>query len=88
MLSGAPTPALGRGARYGLGVIVWSTPRGEAWGHEGFFPGYMSRLCYWPEHDVAIAVQVNTSEPAALPRPLAALCDELLGLVLETAEAK
>jgi hypothetical protein len=38
---------------------------------------------YWPEHDVAVAVQVNTSDFGALPRPLARLCDELLQCVLD-----
>lgn len=38
---------------------------------------------YWPEHDLAVAVQVNTSEFSALPRPLGRLCDELAGRLLD-----
>jgi len=83
MLAAQPAPELGRGVGYGLGVIVWQTPHGEALGHEGFFPGYMSAMRYWPTHDVAVAVQVNTSEAAALPGGLGALCDELCALVLD-----
>lgn len=82
MLAAQPAPELGRGVGYGLGVIVWQTPHGEAVGHEGFFPGYMSAMRYWPAHDVAVAVQVNTSEFAALPGGLGELCDELCALVL------
>lgn len=78
MLAGHPAPALGRNITYGLGAIAWDTPHGRAVGHEGFFPGYMSHMRYWPEHGVAVAVQVNTSEFAALPQPLGRLCDELL----------
>lgn len=82
MLSARPAPELGPGIGYGLGVIAWKTPQGEALGHEGFFPGYMSVMRYWPAHDVAVAVQVNTSESAALPGGLGELCDELCALVL------
>jgi D-alanyl-D-alanine carboxypeptidase len=82
MLAGLDAPELGRGTRYGLGAILWSTKRGPAWGHAGFFPGYMTELRFWPEHGIAMAVQVNTSEPQALPRPLGALCQELLAAAL------
>jgi D-alanyl-D-alanine carboxypeptidase len=82
MAKGLPARGLGPGTAYGLGAMVWSTPHGQAVGHEGFFPGYMSHVRYWPEHDVAIAVQVNTSDFSALPGPLGVLCDELLEVVL------
>ena len=54
-----------------------------AWGHEGFFPGCMSCMRYWPEHGVAVAVQVNTSEFPRLPKPLGKLCEALLVDALE-----
>ncbi len=74
---------LGPGMRYGLACEIGSTSHGEAWGHAGFFPGYLTEMRYWPEHRIAVAVQVNTSEYAALPHPLGALCEELLGVALE-----
>src|SRR5262249_49508992 len=58
MLDGKPTQGIGRDVRYGLGAMVWRTAHGVAVGHEGFFPGYMTCMRYWPEHDVAVAVQV------------------------------
>jgi D-alanyl-D-alanine carboxypeptidase len=76
---------LGPGTRYGLACEVWSTPHGEAWGHAGFFPGYLTEMRCWPEHRIAVAVQVNTSEYAWLPEPLGKLCGELLALALEPA---
>lgn len=82
MLAGHPAPELGRDVGYGLGAITWTTRHGPAVGHEGFFPGYLTCLRYWPEHDVALALQVNTSVFADLPRPLTRLSDELLALVL------
>ena len=30
------------------------------WGHGGFFPGYNSQMFYFPEHGVAVAMQINT----------------------------
>ena len=46
--------------RYGLGVSVGETPWGLAYGHSGTFPGYTSRILYFPEHQLGIAVQVNS----------------------------
>ena len=82
MLTGEEAPELGKGVRYGLGAILRTTEHGPAVGHSGFFPGYMSELRFWPEHGIAVAVQVNTSEFSALPRPLGALCGELLAAAL------
>jgi D-alanyl-D-alanine carboxypeptidase len=60
MLDGVPA-RLGPGVQYGLGVIMSPSPVGPAWGHSGFFPGYLTEMAYFPELDVAVAVQVNTS---------------------------
>ncbi len=47
------------GRRYGLGVYLWQTPLGEAWGHGGFFPGYRSTWIYLPARRIAVSVQAN-----------------------------
>jgi len=73
MLDARPAPQLGPGARYGLGCFAWSVEGGVAYGHSGFFPGYLTELRHFPEQGVTIALQVNTSDPSALPRSLAAL---------------
>ncbi len=65
MLEGVPA-RLGPNAQYGLGVIIRPSPLGESWGHSGFFPGYLAEAAYFPDHDVAVAVQVNTSDFGAL----------------------
>ena len=67
MLDGVPA-RLGPGSRYGLGVILTDTPAGPAQGHSGFFPGYLTEMAYFPELDVAVALQVNTSVGQALGR--------------------
>jgi len=67
MLDGVPA-RLGPGSRYGLGVILNQTPAGPSQGHSGFFPGYLTEMAYFPDLDVAVALQVNTSVGRALGR--------------------
>jgi D-alanyl-D-alanine carboxypeptidase len=70
VVDGVAAPMLGRETKYGLGVIIRKTPRGTAYGHSGFFPGYMTDMMYFPEHKIAVAVQVNTSVGRSLGKPL------------------
>ncbi len=53
----------GPDVRYGLGVTIRSTDLGTAYGHRGWTPGYLSIFEYYPEHDVAVALQVNALGP-------------------------
>ncbi len=61
LLDGVPA-RLGPNTEYGLGVIIRPTPLGPSWGHSGFFPGYLTELAYFPDHRMAVAVQVNSSD--------------------------
>jgi D-alanyl-D-alanine carboxypeptidase len=72
MLRGVPA-RLGPNAAYGLGVILRPTPLGASYGHSGFFPGYVTDMMYFPEHRLAVAVQVNTSAQGRAPRTAALL---------------
>ncbi|HVS17338.1 MAG TPA: serine hydrolase domain-containing protein [Planctomycetota bacterium] len=83
LLDAQPAPELGRDVGYGMAAIAWPGPGGAHVGHSGFFPGYLTEVRYWPEHDVAIAVQVNTSDARRLGRPISALAGALLELALE-----
>ncbi|MEP7272823.1 MAG: serine hydrolase domain-containing protein [Acidobacteriota bacterium] len=83
MLNGVPA-RLGPNARYGLGVIIRPTPFGPSYGHSGFFPGYMTEMMYFPDHKLAIAVQVNTSVPRTLGRPLARFVADLAEVIVQT----
>jgi D-alanyl-D-alanine carboxypeptidase len=69
-LDGVLAPMLGRENKYGLGVIIRKTPLGTSYGHSGFFPGYLTDMQYFPEHKIAVAVQVNTSVGRSLGKPL------------------
>ena len=75
-LDGVPA-RLGPGIAYGLGVIIWPMRAGTAWGHSGFFPGYLTEMRYFPEHLFAIAWQVNTSVQRNLGSSPIALIDDL-----------
>lgn len=62
LLSSAVAAKLGRDTKYALGVIVRQTPLGTAYGHSGFFPGYMTELLYLPQQQLCIAIQCNSSD--------------------------
>jgi D-alanyl-D-alanine carboxypeptidase len=79
MLDGVPA-RLGPETRYGLGVIIRDTPLGPSHGHSGFFPGYLTEMAYFPELEVAVALQVNTSVGRSLGRAP-------VGVLMELAEA-
>ncbi len=70
MLTGTPAPMLGKEAKYGLGVIIRPTAFGTSYGHSGFFPGYITEMIYFPEHKIALAIQVNSSVPRVVGKPL------------------
>lgn len=79
---GIEAPLLGPTARYGLGVILRPTPHGPSAGHSGFFPGSLTEVRYYRDHDLAVAVQTNTSEVETLKRSLGSILDDLAGLAL------
>ena len=83
VLDGVPAPMLGRESKYGLGVIIRQTPVGVAYGHSGFFPGYMTDMMYFPDHKVAVAVQVNTSVGRNLGKPLSRVLVEMMEVILQ-----
>jgi D-alanyl-D-alanine carboxypeptidase len=81
VLDGVSAPMLGRETKYGLGVIIRKTAAGISYGHSGFFPGYMTDMMYFPEHKVAVAVQVNTSVGRDLGKPLGRVLVELIEII-------
>src|SRR5688500_12980588 len=81
VVDGVSAPMLGRESKYGLGVIIRKTPLGTSYGHSGFFPGYMTDMMYFPEHKVAVAVQVNTSVGRSLGKPLSRVLVEVMEVI-------
>ncbi len=61
MMTGAPVSEDRPGVTYGPGVVIEPTEQyGEARGHRGWIPGYVSSLRYYPDYDIAIAIQINS----------------------------
>jgi D-alanyl-D-alanine carboxypeptidase len=83
MLEGVPAP-LGPDARYGLGVILRSSPYGVTYGHSGFFPGWLTDMMYIPSLRTGVAIQVNTSVRGATGQPLNGMLTELAAVVAES----
>ena len=89
MLDGVAAPMLGRETKYGLGVIIRNTQAGTSYGHSGFFPGYLTDMMYFPEHKIAVAVQVNTSVPGSFGgKPLGRMLVEAAELIKNSAAAQ
>ena len=83
VLDGVAAPMLGRETKYGLGAIIRKTTMGTSYGHSGFFPGYMTDMAYFPEHKVAVAVQVNTSVGRSLGKPLSRVLVEVMEVITQ-----
>ena len=58
------------GSGYGLGVREATSDWGIMWGHDGWFPGYRTKLAFFPGHELAVAIQVNTDRNVDLTRLL------------------
>lgn len=80
MLAGVPA-RLGPEAKYGLGVIIRPTAHGVSYGHSGFFPGYVTEMTYFPQHKLAVAVQVNTSVARATGKSLPAFISDFVEII-------
>ena len=87
MGQGVAAPFLGEGVRYGLGVMLRPTEAGLAWGHSGFFPGYLSEVRHYPALGVAVALHVNTSEARRLPGGTGRVLDRAAALLGQAAAA-
>lgn len=77
--TGVPAGQLdvGNDAVSGLGAEIVQTPLGVAYGHGGFFPGYLSLVLWYPERGVSVAIQVNSSAGDAVTRPLREVLQEV-----------
>ena len=55
---------------YGLGVMIWNSPQGLAYGHSGWFPGYKTEMVHYPARRIALAFQTNTDAAAPNSKPM------------------
>jgi D-alanyl-D-alanine carboxypeptidase len=82
MLDGVATD-MGPGIRYGLGVVLRPTPLGPSYSHGGIFPGYRSVIAYFPDRRSSVALQLNTSDSAAFPKPYFEMAVDVARAALE-----
>lgn len=57
MLDGVPD---GDGSYYGLGMGIFETVWGTAWGHDGLTAGFLSSLIYLPDENLIIVALTNS----------------------------
>ncbi|MEW6209659.1 MAG: serine hydrolase domain-containing protein [Acidobacteriota bacterium] len=89
MLNGVDTSGgRGAGGKYGLACQMRTSEWGETLGHSGFFPGYISNMEYFPQHKIAVAVQVNTDDGRKLKRPFRQFVFETLRVILSKTAMK
>lgn len=58
---------------------VIDRPDSPAWGHGGWFPGYRSRVLFFPERELAVAVPVNRDGDTDTREHATALAEALVG---------
>lgn len=73
---------------YGLGVEVRDSSWGKTWGHDGWFPGYLSSMIYIPSAKVSIAVQINTDDMRAAKKSPYDYALEVAKVVLDSTKTR
>lgn len=81
MQTGVPSKT-GPGDEYGLGLMKERLTAGIGFGHEGWFPGYLSQMITFPEHRMSVAVQFNTDDVRALSHRTRWFCDLVANAIL------
>ena len=83
LLDGVDAPELGPGMRYGLGAMMTDTAVGPSIGHDGFMPGYLTTTAYFPDVEIAGAIQLNSDDMGKVGRRLSAVLVELVEIAGE-----
>jgi len=74
----------GSRVRYGLATMIRQTPHGVSYGHNGFFPGFMSEMRYYVNDHLTVAIQINTSDRNRLRQSTGALLDAIVQVVQDS----
>lgn len=83
LLQCVEAPDLGPTARYSLGAILRKSTAGTWIGHDGFMPGYVSSMAFFPDIGLAAAIQLNSDDSGPLGRPLNVVLSELAVIARE-----
>jgi D-alanyl-D-alanine carboxypeptidase len=65
---------------YGMGCFIYDTSYGQAFGHSGFMPGYNAIMAYFPDKELAIAIQTNC-DFASQKKDLVSYVEEIIGVL-------
>ena len=82
MSPGEAAIPLGRDTFYSMGSFIFKTDNGVAYGHSGFVPGFNSLFAYYPDSQIAVAIQFN-SDFAGSKQSLNGYLDKIVGLYLK-----
>jgi len=78
----------GRDHLYGLGIQIRPSGDGKGYGHGGWFPGYLTEMEYFPEIDIAIAIQFNTDDFNKLGKHPRSVLLEILQVIAKAKQEK
>jgi len=73
---------------YGLGVEISEGRWGKSYGHDGLFPGYVAAMAYFPQYQVAVAIQVNTDREKQVGEGLNGYLDEVMKIIVSELTGK
>jgi D-alanyl-D-alanine carboxypeptidase len=82
MMKGVPANT-GREHQYGLGLQIRPSAYGTGYGHGGWFPGYLTEVEYFPQKNMAIAVQCNTDDGALVKGQLRGHLVRVLKIIVD-----
>ena len=72
---------LGKKTLYSMGSFIFETDNGIAYGHSGFVPGFNALFAYYPETQLAVALQFNSDYAGAKSR-LNSYLDQIVRLYM------
>ncbi|MDX2442715.1 MAG: serine hydrolase domain-containing protein [Bacteroidales bacterium] len=72
---------LGKKTLYSMGSFIFETDNGIAYGHSGFVPGFNALFAYYPENQIAVALQFNSDYAGAKSR-LNSYLDQIVSLYM------
>jgi D-alanyl-D-alanine carboxypeptidase len=67
MRKGVPAKT-GKNHEYGLGMQIRPSTLGTSYGHGGWFPGYLTEMDFFPDKNLAVAIQMSTDDFQKLKR--------------------
>ena len=72
-----------QGLKYGLGVEVAQSEAGPVYAHDGWIPGYVTAMIYFPNYKIATAIQINADPLKRFKVPPDACIGRIAGVALK-----